>query len=81
MADYGLGIRLWSLGTFYRAIYDIFTNQPSSVDGGGPGTLSGLLIVDEIMKRLQVDLKQDKVPLPCEHADLMVGTGLGGYVF
>jgi hypothetical protein len=42
-----------------------------------------MLIVDEIMKRLAIDEKThpNKPPLPCDHADLMIGTQLGAYVY
>jgi hypothetical protein len=49
-------------------------------DGGGPNVISQLVIVNEIMHRIQWTLKLDYVPRPCDYAELMVGSGLGGYV-
>jgi hypothetical protein len=76
--------RIWILGTFCRArcngqrqrteITSYFT------DGGGASVISQLIIVNEIMHRIQWNLKLDSVPRPCEYAELMVGSGLGAYV-
>lgn len=78
----------------FRAIYDSNFINYYWTDGGGPNAVSGLCIVDEIMERIAEDDEQDRsdklnqydgqdqdnFPRPCEHADLMIGTGLGGYV-
>ncbi|MCJ1392597.1 hypothetical protein MMC18_005467 [Xylographa bjoerkii] len=50
-----------------------------ALDGGGIRGVSELLILDEIMRRLQYDLKLDKLPLPCDYFHLIGGTGTGGY--
>ncbi|KAH8823126.1 acyl transferase/acyl hydrolase/lysophospholipase [Flagelloscypha sp. PMI_526] len=50
------------------------------LDGGGFQTLSQLFILMEIMQRLQWKLKLDTVPLPCEHFDIIGGSGTGGII-
>lgn len=50
------------------------------LDGGGLGVISQLLIMDEIMKRIQHQLQLDTVPHPGQYADLLIGTALGGLV-
>jgi hypothetical protein len=49
-------------------------------DGGGPGVISQLLIVNELMHQIQWKLKLEDVPRPCDYAEMMVGSGLGAYV-
>lgn len=51
-------------------------------DAGGPGVISGQLIIKEIMRRLGHDLRMDRrnPPLPSDHADIMVGAHLGACV-
>lgn len=41
--------------------------------------MSELLILDEIMRRVQYDLKLQEIPRPCEYFDLIGGTSTGGY--
>jgi patatin-like phospholipase/acyl hydrolase len=51
------------------------------IDGGGARGLSQLEIMGHIMHRLQCDRypdDPDKIILPCEHFDLIGGTGTGG---
>lgn len=50
----------------------------SSVDGGGIRGVSELIILDEIMKRLQHDLKLPELPRPCDYFQLIGGTSTGG---
>ena len=50
------------------------------IDGGGIRGLSELLILEEIMKRIQHDEGLPTTPLPCDYFDLMGGTSTGGYV-
>ena len=47
-------------------------------DGGGIRGLSELLILKEIMERIQYKSKLPTVPLPCEYFDMMCGSGTGG---
>ncbi|KAF8598137.1 FabD/lysophospholipase-like protein [Ceratobasidium sp. AG-I] len=49
-------------------------------DGGGINVLSALIIVSEIMHRLQDILGLSEPPLPCDIFDLICGTGTGGLV-
>ncbi|KAH8823198.1 acyl transferase/acyl hydrolase/lysophospholipase [Flagelloscypha sp. PMI_526] len=51
-----------------------------SLDGGGFQSLSQLFILVEIMQRLQWMLKLETCPLPCEHFDIMGGSGSGGII-
>jgi patatin-like phospholipase/acyl hydrolase len=50
-------------------------------DGGGIRGLSELLILREIMKRIQYQQNLANTPLPCEHFDMIGGTSTGGCVF
>ncbi|KAF8596369.1 FabD/lysophospholipase-like protein [Ceratobasidium sp. AG-I] len=49
-------------------------------DGGGINVLSALIIVWEIMRRVQAIRSLVEMPLPCEIFDLIYGTGTGGLV-
>jgi hypothetical protein len=49
-------------------------------DGGGPGVISQLLIVNELMHQIKWILKLEEVPRPCDYAEMIVGSGLGAYV-
>ncbi|CAE6475576.1 unnamed protein product [Rhizoctonia solani] len=49
-----------------------------SLDGGGITGLSTLLIIRELMIRLQVKNQQNTIPRPCEYFDMIAGTGTGG---
>ncbi|KAF8598128.1 FabD/lysophospholipase-like protein, partial [Ceratobasidium sp. AG-I] len=49
-------------------------------DGGWINVLSALIIVSEIMHRLQDILGLSEPPLPCDMFDLICGTGTGGLV-
>ncbi|MCJ1400361.1 hypothetical protein MMC11_003566 [Xylographa trunciseda] len=51
-----------------------------SLDGGGIRGVSELLILHEIMCRLQHDLKLDELPLPCDYFHLIGGTSTGGLI-
>jgi hypothetical protein len=48
------------------------------IDGGGIRGLSELLILHEIMKRVQYDSGLPELPRPCEYFDLIGGTSTGG---
>jgi patatin-like phospholipase/acyl hydrolase len=50
------------------------------LDGGGIRGLSELLILGEIMARIQHDEKLVDMPCPCDYFDLIGGTSTGGYV-
>ncbi|KAJ7668189.1 acyl transferase/acyl hydrolase/lysophospholipase [Mycena rosella] len=51
-----------------------------SLDGGGIGVLSELLILDRIMYRVQTELRRDTRPSPCEYFELIGGSGTGGLI-
>ncbi|MCJ1314586.1 hypothetical protein MMC25_008268 [Agyrium rufum] len=51
-----------------------------ALDGGGIRGLSELLILDEVMKRLQFDLELPELPRPCHYFDLIGGTSTGGLI-
>ena len=48
------------------------------VDGGGIRGVSELLILDQIMKRIQYDLQLPSLPRPCDYFHLIGGTSTGG---
>ncbi|KAI9827311.1 MAG: hypothetical protein M1826_006415 [Phylliscum demangeonii] len=48
--------------------------------GGGIRGVSELVILDEIMKRIQRDRKLSDLPRPCDYFHLIGGTSTGGYV-
>ncbi|CAE6422524.1 unnamed protein product [Rhizoctonia solani] len=48
-----------------------------SLDGGGITGLSSLLIIKEIMLGIQGKQRLEAVPKPCEHFDIIAGTGTG----
>jgi hypothetical protein len=54
-------------------------------DGGGVRGYSMLIILQELMHRTFVETegkapKRSEIPKPCEHFDLIVGTGTGGLI-
>ncbi|KAK0218887.1 acyl transferase/acyl hydrolase/lysophospholipase [Armillaria fumosa] len=49
-----------------------------SLDGGGIRGVSQLIILDEIMKCIQVKKHLTEVPKPCEYFHLIGGSGTGG---
>jgi patatin-like phospholipase/acyl hydrolase len=51
-----------------------------SLDGGGIRGISELVILDEIMRRVQTDLKLPTLPRPADFFDLIGGTSTGGFV-
>ncbi|KAI1463871.1 FabD/lysophospholipase-like protein [Daldinia caldariorum] len=56
-----------------------------SLDGGGVRGYSMFIIIQEIMLRTYVEIegkapKRDQIPKPCDHFDLIVGTGTGGLI-
>jgi hypothetical protein len=54
----------------------------NSEDGGGPGSISQLLFIQEFLRRIEFDLDLDEDTLrPADYWDLMGGVGFGGHVF
>ncbi|KIM24208.1 hypothetical protein M408DRAFT_56721, partial [Serendipita vermifera MAFF 305830] len=51
-----------------------------AIDGGGIRGLSQLELVGYIMQRLSWDNGLDERGLPCEHFDLIGGSGTGGLI-
>jgi hypothetical protein len=50
------------------------------LDGGGIRGISELVILDEIMKRVEKIQNLPSPALPCDYFDLICGTSTGGYV-
>ncbi|KAG9553965.1 hypothetical protein KCU79_g11719, partial [Aureobasidium melanogenum] len=56
-----------------------------SLDGGGVRGYSMLIILQELMHRTFVEIegrapKRHEIPKPCDHFDLIAGTGTGGLI-
>ncbi|KAI1422951.1 acyl transferase/acyl hydrolase/lysophospholipase [Xylaria sp. FL1777] len=56
-----------------------------SLDGGGVRGYSMIIILQELMHRTYVEIegkapRRDQIPKPCDHFDLIVGTGTGGLI-
>jgi hypothetical protein len=51
-----------------------------SLDGGGLGDLSSLLILNHIMRMLVNDPDDEPVPSPCQIFDLICGASTGGII-
>ena len=55
-----------------------FADRGPMTDGGGIRGVSELIILDEIMKRVQHDMKLTDLPRPCDYFHLIGGTSTGG---
>ncbi|EIW81559.1 FabD lysophospholipase-like protein [Coniophora puteana RWD-64-598 SS2] len=51
-----------------------------SIDGGGVRGLSALLIIRDIMRRIQIREGLHSLPRPCDYFDLICGSGTGGLI-
>ncbi|KAI9808647.1 MAG: hypothetical protein M1825_003798 [Sarcosagium campestre] len=56
-----------------------------SLDGGGVRGYSMLILLQELMYRTFVEIegkapRRDQIPKPCDHFDLIAGTGTGGLI-
>ncbi|KAJ7452606.1 hypothetical protein FB451DRAFT_1374060 [Mycena latifolia] len=51
-----------------------------SLDGGGAGALSELLILERIMYQVQATLPSDTAPAPCDYFEVIGGSGVGGII-
>ena len=49
-----------------------------ALDGGGIRGVSELVILNEIMRRIQHDLNLPSLPRPCDYFHLIGGTSTGG---
>lgn len=70
-------LKLLSLGADSRIILNYCTDWLT--DGGGIRGVSMLVILDEIMRRVQHDKGLTSPPRPCEYFHLIGGTSTGGY--
>jgi patatin-like phospholipase/acyl hydrolase len=52
----------------------------SLFDGGGVRGLTALLIIREMMEAIGRKTGEARTPFPCEHFDLIGGTGTGGII-
>lgn len=84
-------LRLLSLGIFpAKPRFFVFSLTADSyvilcLDGGGVRGYSMIMILQELMLKLFVEMhgrapSKEEVPKPCDHFDLIGGTGTGGYV-
>jgi hypothetical protein len=78
----GPPLRILSLGRLDSQIQGTLLTD---LDGGGVRGYSMLIILQELMHRTYVELngeapKGDQIPKPCDHFDLIVGTGTGGLI-
>jgi hypothetical protein len=55
-----------------------FANRGFQTDGGGIRGVSELVILHEIMKRIQFDMNLTDLPRPCDYFHLIGGTSTGG---
>ena len=77
MTESNRGLRLLSLGSKHSFPYR--TEELTwPLDGGGIRGLSELIVLREIMQRIQHDEGLETVPCPCEYFDLIGGTSTGG---
>ncbi|KAJ7438590.1 FabD lysophospholipase-like protein [Mycena latifolia] len=51
-----------------------------SLDGGGAGALSELLILERIMYQVQATLRSDTALAPCDYFEIIGGSGIGGII-
>ncbi|KAJ6572793.1 hypothetical protein DFH09DRAFT_1362342 [Mycena vulgaris] len=51
-----------------------------SLDGGGAGALTELLILERMMYRTKIEGGLDKIPSPCDYFEVIGGTGTGGVI-
>jgi hypothetical protein len=75
-------IKLLSIGKHSTRDFDVVhTLTQDDEDGGGVQGLAALITIRELMRRIQGERGVLLTPHPYEHFDLIVGTGIGGYVF
>ncbi|KAM3446835.1 hypothetical protein MY3296_009289 [Beauveria thailandica] len=81
----GPPLRILSLGTSSTSSSPNHPPSLTSTDGGGVRGYSMLIIVQELMHRTFVEAhgrapRRSEIPKPCDHFDLIVGTGTGGLI-
>lgn len=65
--------------------YEPATKHPNGVrllafDGGGVRGIAALIVLDDIMKRIQKRKNLDKLPRPADYFELAAGTSTGGII-
>ncbi|KAF2007686.1 FabD/lysophospholipase-like protein [Amniculicola lignicola CBS 123094] len=80
----GPPLRILSLGGF-PCLRSLATSLTLNADGGGVRGYSMLIILQELMHRMFVEIegrapKRHEIPKPCDHFDLIAGTGTGGLI-
>lgn len=80
-------VRLCASYLWVRLLASVFETRLLIVisDGGGVRGYSMLIIVQELMHRTFVEVegrapRRHEIPKPCDHFDLIVGTGTGGLI-
>lgn len=66
------------VGAALHAQGSIYCPRLTDVDGGGIRGMSELIILDEIMHRVQRRGNLSSVPLPADYFDMICGTSTGG---
>ncbi|KAL3455500.1 serine hydroxymethyltransferase-domain-containing protein [Aspergillus heterothallicus] len=66
-----------------RSVYE--KHKTDCADGGGVRGYSMLILLQELMHRIYVETegkppRRDQIPKPCDHFDLIAGTGTGGLI-
>ena len=72
------GLRLLSIGEYHSNQTGAYLDTDFE-DGGGIRGLSSLLILREVLYRMQQQQGLAEIPRPCDVFDLAGGTGTGGY--
>lgn len=67
---------LWRI--ILRSYYGKGASGLMDADGGGIRGMSELIILDEIMHRVQRKAKLSTAPLPADYFDMICGTSTGG---
>jgi len=73
------GVCIVGFGRYLISIARTSSTNLNSEDGGGPGSISQLLFIKELLRRIEFDLDLDEdTLLPADYWDLMGGVGFGG---
>lgn len=81
----GPPLRILSLGELRGMGVSQDTNEFHLPDGGGVRGYSMFIMLQELMHRTYVEIhgdapRRDEIPKPCDHFDLIAGTGTGGLI-
>ncbi|KAJ7452286.1 hypothetical protein FB451DRAFT_1185873 [Mycena latifolia] len=74
------GVRVLSLGNVPVLPSINHIDPHNLLDGGGAGVLSELLILEQIMYRVQTTSGSDMNPAPCDYFEVIGGSGTGGII-